>query len=131
MFDRRRMLAVALGAALVLPRMALANDLIDELDKDHSGSIDLAEAKAAAGAVFDKLDKNKDGTLSQAELKDRLSPADFKAADPDGSGALTRAEFIAYAEVLFKQADTGHDGTLTHDDLKTPAGQSLSKLLGD
>ena len=131
MFDRRKLLMVALGAAVVLPRAALASDLMEELDKDHSGSIDLAEAKKAAGEVFDKLDKDHGGTLDRKEIGSRLSDADFAAADPDKSGTLSKKEFTDVAEKLFKAADTGHDGSLSKDDLKTPAGKALAKLLED
>ena len=131
MFDRRKLLAVALGAAVVLPRLALASDLLEDHDKDHSGSLDLDEVKKAAGAVFDKLDKDHGGTLDRKEIGSRLSDADFAAADPDHSGALSRDEFVAAAEKLFKEADAGHDGKLTKDDLKTPAGKALEKLLDD
>jgi len=33
------------------------------------GTVDLAEAKKAAGDLFDKLDTDKDGTLDVKELK--------------------------------------------------------------
>lgn len=131
MFDRRTLLAVALGAAVVLPRVALASDLMEDLDKDHSGSLDLAEVKKAAGKVFDELDKDHGGSLDRKEIGDRISDADFKAADPDKSGTLSRDEFVAVAEKLFKAADSGHDGSLSKDDLKTPAGKALAKLLED
>jgi Ca2+-binding EF-hand superfamily protein len=131
MMDRRKLLAVALGAALVLPQLAMAGDLIDELDKDHSGSLDLNEVKTAAAKIFDELDKDHSGSLERKELGKRLTDADFKAADPDGSGNLSKAEFVALAEKLFHAADVGHDGTLSHADLKTPAGKALEELLED
>ena len=52
-------------------------------DTDNDGTVDLAEAKKAAGALFDRLDKDKDGTLDIKELQGRLSRKDFAAADPD------------------------------------------------
>lgn len=131
MIDRRKLLVASLGVAVILPRLAEAGDLLEELDADHSGSIELAEVKKAAGAVFDKLDKDHGGTLDRKEIGGRLSDADFAAADPDKSGTLSRDEFIAVAEKLFHAADVGHDGHLTKDDLKTPAGKALAKLLDD
>ena len=131
MFDRRKLLAVALGAAVVLPRLALADDLLEDLDKDHDGSLDLAEVKKAAGAVFDKLDKDHGGSLDRKEIGDRMSDADFEAADPDHSGSLSRDEFVSVAEKLFNAADAGHDGKLTKDDLKSAAGKALDRLLED
>lgn len=131
MFDRRKLLGLALGAALILPQVAKASDLIDEMDTDHSGSLSLDEVKKAATKVFDKLDKDHSGTLDRKEIGKRISDANFKLADPDGSGTLSRDEFVAYAEKLFKEADAGHDGALSHDDLKTPAGKALEELLED
>ncbi len=131
MFDRRKLLGLALGAALILPQAAKAGDLLDELDKDHSGSLSLDEVKTAAAKIFDGLDKDHGGSLDRKELGKRISDADFKAADPDGSGNLSKAEFVALAEKLFHAADAGHDGQLSHDDLKTPAGKALSELLED
>ena len=131
MFDRRTLLTAALGAVLVLPRGAAAGDLLEEMDKDHSGSLDLDEVKKAAGTVFDKLDRDHGGTLDRKEIGKRLSDAEFAAADPDKSGALSRDEFVAAAEKLFKAADVGHDGKLSKADLKTAAGKALEELLGD
>ncbi|HTV32300.1 MAG TPA: calcium-binding protein, partial [Methylocella sp.] len=45
------------------PKTALATSLINALDADHDGTLDLAEVKTAASAVFDQLDKDKDSTL--------------------------------------------------------------------
>ena len=116
---------------MVLPRAGAAHDLLDELDVDHDGTVDLADVKKAAGAVFDKLDRDHGGTLDRKEVGKRLSDADFAAADPDKSGALSRDEFVAAAEKLFNAADSGHDGKLSKADLETPAGKALEQLLED
>ena len=68
MFDRRTLLTAALGAVLVLPRGAAAGDLLEEMDKDHSGSLDLDAVTKAAGTVFAKLDRDHGGTLDRKEI---------------------------------------------------------------
>ena len=88
-------------------RFALVRGLGDRrLDTDKDGTIDLAEAKSAAGALFDKLDVNHDGTLDHKELKGRISAADWKIADPDNDKTISRDEYLAFVEVAFKRADT-------------------------
>src|SRR5215469_10949058 len=74
-------------------------------DTDNDGTVDLAEAKKAAGDVFDKLDRDKDGTLDIKELQGRLSRKDLAAADPDNDGTVSAAEF------------------------RTASGQALARLL--
>jgi hypothetical protein len=61
--------------AVSLPAMAVTNaspsfaaSTLASLDPDHDGTVDAAEAKAAASALFDKLEKDNDGTLDQKEL---------------------------------------------------------------
>ncbi len=48
-----------------------------QLDPDKDGTVDLAEAKNAAGKLFDKLDRDKDGTLDARELRGRMSKSEF------------------------------------------------------
>jgi Ca2+-binding EF-hand superfamily protein len=99
------------------------------LDTDNDGTVDLAEAKKAAGALFDKLEKDHDGTLDKRELEGRLSPKELAAGDPDKDGTLTKDEYLAIVEQRFKAADADNDGTLTQKELSTRAGRALMKLL--
>ena len=63
---RASLLAVSLQAiAVVSASPSFAASALASLDPDHDGTVDLAEAKAAASAVFDKLEKDNDGTLDQ------------------------------------------------------------------
>ena len=63
---RTVLLALALPFAATLP--ASAASPLKMLDPDNDGSVDMAEAKAAASKLFDRLDRDKDGTLDAKEL---------------------------------------------------------------
>ena len=99
-------------AAVLSPSMALmsaspsfAASALQSLDPDKDGTVDLAEAKTAAGALFDKLEKDKDGTLDRKELHGRIPDAEWKVADPDNDKTISKDEYLNYVETLFKQAD--------------------------
>ncbi len=132
-----RVLALAsLVAACITPAMiltsaapAFAVSALSALDIDKDGTVDLAEAKAAAGPLFDKLDKDKDGTLDRKELKGRISNKDWAAADPDNDKSISKDEYLAFVEVVFKRADPDNDGTIDAKEMRSPAGQALVRLL--
>lgn len=119
------LVALAGGAAPVFA----ATSTEPVFDTDSDGTVDLNEAKKAAGAFFDKLDTDKDGTLGFNELKGRLTQQEFTAADPDNDGTLSKREYLALVEKRFKAADPDNDGTVSAAELKTTAGQSLGQLL--
>jgi hypothetical protein len=98
-------------------------------DPDKDGTVDLNEAKTAAGALFDKLDVDHDGTLDRKELGDRISAVDWKVADPDNDKTISKDEYLAFVEVAFKRANPDNDGTIDAKELKTPAGHALLRLL--
>ena len=104
-------------------------NLIRQLDTDNDGTVDLAEAKAAASATFDRLERDKDGTLDKHELSRRLSAKELDAADPDHDGTLTKEEYLAVVEQRFRAADPDHDGTLDAKELKSGPGRALLRLL--
>jgi Ca2+-binding EF-hand superfamily protein len=126
MFSRRSIFLAA--SALLCAGSALA-EVSKALDPDADGTIDLAEAKKAAGALFDKLDKDHEGTLDIKELHGRVSKDDLAGADPDKDATLTRDEYLSLVETRFKAADPDREGTLDAKELKTPAGKALLKLL--
>jgi hypothetical protein len=125
MFDRRFILATA-AAFCAGPALA---GVSKALDPDADGTIDLAEAKKAAGDLFDKLDKDHEGTLDIKELRGRLSTADLAGADPDKDATLTKDEYLALVEKRFKAADPDNEGTLDASELHSRAGKALLKLL--
>jgi EF hand/EF-hand domain pair len=132
MFSRRKAFTMALTALLGVATPVLAATKTvptTPFDTDNDGTVDIEEAKKAASALFDKLDSDKDGTLDVKELKGRLTPNEFKAADPDKDGTLSKDEYLAVVEKRFKAADPDNDGTVSAAELKTAAGRSLSRLL--
>jgi hypothetical protein len=128
--SRRTMLISLAGLIALSGSLATASSgLPPGLDTDADGSVDLAEAKKAAGALFDKLDHDHDGTLDAKELRRRLSKGDLTAADLDKDGTLSKDEYLAVVEKRFDAADVDHDGTLTAKELRSKSGLALLKLL--
>jgi Ca2+-binding EF-hand superfamily protein len=128
-------IAALMGAGVLLAGPVVAKDtmvdaaLMTMLDPDSDGTVDLAEAKAAAAKMFKKLNPDEDGTLDMKELSGRISEDEFKAANPDGEGTLDESEYMALVEKLFKEANPDDDGTLDEAELKSPAGQKLLALI--
>ena len=118
-----------LAGMLVLPALAKPHRLIQMLDTDNDGTVDLGEAKKAASALFDRLEADHDGTLDKRELAHRLSAKELAAADPDHDGTLSKDEYLAVVEQRFAAADPDHDGTLDAKELNSRAGRALLRLL--
>jgi hypothetical protein len=57
MLDRRSLFLLAAAAVVAGPAIA---QVPKTLDPDADGTVELAEAKSAAGALFDKLDADSD-----------------------------------------------------------------------
>src|ERR1700754_3151477 len=134
MITRRTLILTFAASTLVagisaLPALAQGSKLIQMLDTDNDGTVDLAEAKKAASALFDKLEHDHDGTLDKRELARRLSAKELAAADPDHDGTLTKDEYLALVEQRFSAADPDHDGTLDAKELNSPAARGLLRLL--
>lgn len=131
MISRRKTIMVAITGLIAAATSARAKrpSPVARLDTDNDGTVDLAEAKKAAGALFDKLDSDKDGTLDIKELHGRLGRQDFTAADPDKDKTLTKDEYLAAVEQRFKAADPDNDGTVSNAEFRTPAGRALLRLL--
>ena len=125
------LLTVPLPLAMVVTNAspAFAASALQTLDPDKDGTVDLNEAKTAAGALFDKLDVDHDGTLDHKELTDRISAEDWKIADPDNDKTINKAEYMAFVETAFKRANPDNDGTIDAKELKSPAGHALLRLL--
>ena len=100
------------------------------IDRDNDGTIDIGEAKRAAGLLFDHLDRHHTGTLSRAQLgRRRLTAEEFSWADRDHDGTLTKDEYLALVERQFKAADPDNDGTVSRAEFNSRAGLPLRRLL--
>jgi Ca2+-binding EF-hand superfamily protein len=133
MISRRSAILAAIGGltgtTIAASAFAKRQSPAAQFDTDHDGTVDLAEAKKAAGDLFDKLDTDKDGTVDIKELKGRLSRKDFASADPDKDKTLTKDEYLAAVEQRFKAADPDNDGTISAAEFNTRAGRSLLRLM--
>lgn len=134
MISRRKVILLTVPGLIAAATPALARSrkpstLVGQFDTDNDGTVDLAEAKKAAGDLFDKLDGDHDGTLSLKELRGRVSRRELTAADPDHDNTLTKDEYLTFVEQRFKAADKDNDGTLSSWELHTPAGRLLGRLL--
>ena len=129
---RSAILAAITGLActgMAVDAFAKRHSTVARFDTDNDGTVDLAEAKKAAGDLFDELDADKDGTLDIKELKGRLSRKDFAAADPDKDKTLTKDEYLAVVERRFKAADGDNDGTVSDAEFRTRSGRALLQLM--
>ena len=63
---RRRAVSATLAITLIGIAPAWSQSLLKTLDPDNDGTVDLTEAKTAAGKLFDKLDRD--------HLMERISP---------------------------------------------------------
>ena len=59
------------GVAIGLRTTALAQDLIDKLDQDNSGTLAPPEV-AGSTSLFDRIDRNHDGAVSRSELASKI-----------------------------------------------------------
>jgi len=134
MMTRRKIIlgCLAIGTLFAAGPAAAAakrSRVMQVLDPDNDGTVDLDEAKKAASGVFDKLDRDNDGTLDRRELRGRLRAKQLDAADPDKDGTLTKDEYLKEVEKRFKAADPDNDGTLDEKELRSGAGRSLLRML--
>lgn len=129
--SRRQLLVALVIAAVGAATSAVARPAsFVAVDADHDGTIDLDEAKRAAGLLFDQLDRDHTGKLSRAQLGHlRVGLAEFSWADRDHDGTLTKDEYLALVERLFKAADRHHNGTVNRAEFHSKSGLPLRRLL--
>lgn len=126
---RRPIVLTSLALSLAFTAPAWSQAALKALDPDKDGTVDLAEAKAAATKLFDRLDGDHDGTLDKKELGRRINKKDFTSADPDKDGTLDKNEYLAVVELRFKAADPDNDGTVDKKELGSKAGRALVRLV--
>ncbi|HEY9252995.1 MAG TPA: hypothetical protein VIP30_00495 [Stenotrophomonas sp.] len=127
---KRKTLMVAVGAMLLVPALASANeDKFKQMDSNGDGSISSAEHTAGAQKMFTAMDTNKDGSVTAAEMeaqwaakkgKDakmdgmKMSAADkIKEIDTNGDGKISAAEHAAGSQKMFGKMDADGDGKIT------------------
>jgi Ca2+-binding EF-hand superfamily protein len=98
-------------------------------DSDHDGTLDRAELNKAAATEFAKLDVDHDGTVDAKELGQRVTQAEFLAADKDRDGTLDQSEYQSIVTERFRAANPDNDATIEAKELQTPAGHRLIELL--
>jgi len=64
---RQKCVLASIGLILVGTSPVWSQGLLQTLDPDKDGTVDLAEAKDAASKLFDKLDRDHDDTLDKRE----------------------------------------------------------------
>jgi Ca2+-binding EF-hand superfamily protein len=128
---RRVAAFTAFGTTLIGSWAFAATDyeLLRGLDRDRDGTLDLAEAKAAAARLFEMLDRDHDGRLSRHDLSGRLSVRELAAADQDHDRSLDEKEYLALVERRFKAADADQDGVLSAAELRAKPGRAVLLLL--
>jgi Ca2+-binding EF-hand superfamily protein len=132
--SRRRLLLLGLASCMVVPaafaRGGRRPSSFQAIDRDNDGTIDLDEAKQAAGLLFEHLDRRHTGKLSRGQLGlRRVSLAEFSWADRDHDGTLDKDEYLALVERQFNAADTDHDGTVSRAEFVSRSGLPLRRLL--
>lgn len=120
----RTLTALALGAALAVPALALAGGNkagadFATMDTDQDGRISATEHSAGLEKKFAKLDTDGDGSISSLELSAKGKADRFARLDIDGDGDLSRQEFTARGH--FAQLDANGDGFLSRSELESDA----------
>ena len=106
-----------------------AEEKVEMMDSDGSGSVSSTEHATRTERMFDQLDVDRDGKVTAAEMDathqdddashERMSSADkIKTVDSDADGSLSAAEHASGSHAMFAMADTNGDGSLTIDEVK-------------
>lgn len=120
------------------PMGFLADVMLEYLDTNGDGIVDIGEFQAGCEKGFAEMDGDGDGFISEKELgglgamlaesKDDggglmaqagglLLGAWIKSMDADGDGRVSRDEFLKGCEKYFGKLDANHDNKLTRDEL--------------
>lgn len=141
---KRNKMIVAMGAMLLMPALASANDdKMKKMDTDGDGAVSSAEHAAGAQQMFTAMDANKDGSVSAAEMdahwaakggkdgkadRQKMSSAEkIKQIDTDGNGSISAAEHTAGSQKMFARMDANSDGKLTAAEMQAGHDTAMKK----
>lgn len=125
----------------------MAKELLNSIDSDASGSVDLTEFTTAMQSsssssdstlseIFSKIDSNSDGAMSSEELMAALEAS--KPQKPEGNGEMmgsmpppppsSSEESSQQSSIsdVFSALDTNKDGTISQDELLALLGDEAS-----
>ena len=123
------LVAVATNPALAKSKASKVCKQLEAINPDKDGTLDLEEAKKAAGIVFDRINTDKDATLDAKELRGRLKAKEIASADGDKDKTIDRAEYLAIVEARFKAVNRDADNTIDWNELSSKPGKALLRLL--
>lgn len=94
---RRTLIAVAIAGLFAIPFAASAAGNSSKAAASGSGASQ-GKSDGGAAAMFQRLDKNHDGSLSMAEVKGTPHEKEFKQLDKNHDGKLSKAEHASAPE---------------------------------
>ncbi len=128
------MKALLVVAVLILMNAGIAyagDDMLDKLDTNRDGKIDIQEFTSAVSKTFQLYDKNGDGHLDLSEFS-ASQAADpkkwFNEIDTNKDGKIDYPEFLEAATKWFKMSDTDRDGHLNRTEFNAVRRSSSAGL---
>ena len=124
------MKAFLVVAILILLKAGIAyagDDMLDKLDTNRDGKIDIQEFTSATSKTFHLYDKNGDGYLDLKEFSASQVPDPkkrFNEIDTNKDGRIDYPEFLGAATKWFNTSDTDRDGRLNRTEFNAVRGSS-------
>ncbi len=122
------------AALLILLQAGMAyaeDDVLERLDTNRDGRVDVQEFTRAVSETFRFYDKNGDGYLDLKELG-AMQVADPKKwlneIDTNKDARVDYSEFLGAATKWFKTSDTDKDGYLNRSEFNAVRGSSSTGL---
>jgi len=124
------MKAFLVVAIFILLKAGIAyagDDMLDKLDTNRDGKMDIQEFTSAVSKAFHFYDKNGDGHLDLKEFSASQvgDPRKwFNEIDTNKDGRIDYPEFLGAATKWFKMSDTDRDGHLNRTEFNAVRGSS-------